>query len=152
MRTEPHTARAMTQARPRTPIALAAETYVLLFPAGHLMFLPVAGAVATAADAALLVLLVAWAVDLPARPGALAAMGRAWAGESVPGLPTRRYLAVAGALGRRPWEVAGASRVRRALGLALVAVAVGALFMAREDLRHVWVLMGMVGVAVGEGE
>ncbi len=54
---------------PRTPTALAAEMYLLVFPAGHLLVRPVGGPIATAADVALLALLLAWGWDLATRRG-----------------------------------------------------------------------------------
>jgi O-antigen ligase len=55
-------------------------------------------------------------------------------------------LAVGGAL-----EVLPRSRVRTAVGVAFLAVAVNAFFAASEGVRHLWVLLGMAGVAAGMG-
>ena len=44
-------------------------------------------------------------------------------------------------------RVAGSGRPAVAVRVALVAVAVHAVFMASEDVRHVWVLLGMVGAS-----
>jgi O-antigen ligase len=44
------------------------------------------------------------------------------------------------------------SRARSAILLALVAAAAHAVFLASEDLRHLWILLGLLGVvAVGTG-
>ncbi len=43
------------------------------------------------------------------------------------------------------------SRRRLALRLALVVVAVDGVFTASEDMRHLWMLLGMAGVAAAEG-
>ena len=46
------------------------------------------------------------------------------------------------------WGVGRGRHGKEALRLALVAVAVNALFLASEDLRHVWALVGLVGLVV----
>jgi O-antigen ligase len=48
------------------------------------------------------------------------------------------------------WRSPGRSRARTAVLLALVTVAVHALFLASEDLRHVWMVLGMAGVVGAE--
>ena len=48
----------MTDTPSRTPSVLAAELYLLLLPSGHLLYVQVSGAWATAADLMLLPLLV----------------------------------------------------------------------------------------------
>jgi O-antigen ligase len=76
----------------RTPTVLAAELLLMLLPIGHLVVLPVAGAAATGADLALLLLLVVWGAERVARPARAAGLARVLAGERVDGLPPRRYL------------------------------------------------------------
>ena len=53
--------------------------------------------------------------------------------------------------GERGPGVVGDSLARVAVSVAVVAVAVHACFLASEDLRHAWALVGVVGV-VGSGE
>jgi hypothetical protein len=70
----------MTDAAPLTPTARAAQAYLLLLPVGHLVVVPVAGAMATGADLMLGVLVAAWlvrsAVGRRGAPGALGPPGR----------------------------------------------------------------------------
>jgi len=129
----------VTQA-PRTPTTIAAELYLLLFPAGHLVFTPVAGALATAADVALGLLVLTWAVELLARPGRRSDVARALRGEARPGLPSRRYLLgvlVLTALGA--WVAASAlwgeqPRYALAKGVAFAALGLGALTLATSGI------------------
>ena len=82
----------MTSQTPRTPSALAAELYLLLLPSGHLLVLPVGGAMGTATDVALMLLLMAAASELALRPPLRGGAVRALRGESVEGLPDARFL------------------------------------------------------------
>lgn len=81
----------MTSTPSRSPSVLAAELYLLLLPAGHLLYVQVAGAWATAADLMLLPLLVVTALELLASAERGEALVAAFRGESV-GLPSRGYL------------------------------------------------------------
>ncbi len=82
----------------RTPTVLAAELLLMLLPIGHLVVLPLAGATATGADVALLGLLLVWGIERVVYPERAVAVGRAFAGDVVEGLPPRRYLVGVGAL------------------------------------------------------
>lgn len=82
----------VTETQGQTPTVLAAKLYLLLFPVGHLVFLPVAGAVATGSDALLAVLLLAWVADVLTRPGQLGRLMASVRGEEVAALPGRRTL------------------------------------------------------------
>lgn len=84
--------RRIITAMTRTPTVLAAELLLMLLPIGHLVLLPVAGAAATGADVALLVLLVVWCAERAAHLERATSIARVFSGGSADGLPPRRYL------------------------------------------------------------
>lgn len=114
-----------------TPTARAAQAYLLLLPVGHLLVVPVAGAMATGADALLGGLVAVWLVESAAgrtrAPGAL-------------GAPDRRYLmgilalvAFGGWVALSAlWSAYPAYAVAK--GVATVGLAVGALVLATSGL------------------
>lgn len=125
---------------PRTPTTLAAALYLALFPLGHLPVVPVAGAMATAADGALVLFLAVWGAGLFADRGAARGLARVVGGEAVRGLPSRRVLvgllllmafgawvAASGAWGFHP-------RYAAVKGAGLAALALGAAALATSGL------------------
>lgn len=82
----------MNEPEVASPTARAAQLYLVLFPLGHLVFLPVAGAMAAAGDVLLLVLLTAWALDLLARAEAWEGIRASVSGQVVAGVPGRRFM------------------------------------------------------------
>lgn len=124
----------------RSPLQVAALFFLVVLPVGHLVLLPVAGAVATGSDVALLILLLAWGMDLLAGPGRAARLVRALRGEAVPGVPSRGglmgfalllgfagWVALSGLWGYHPTYAA-------AKGLGMGALVLGGLALATSDL------------------
>jgi O-antigen ligase len=73
--------------------AWAAQAYLCLLPVGHLFLLPTGGAAATGADAAALVLLSVWVVELVARPSARERLRVGRGGAPTPGRGTGMHTA-----------------------------------------------------------
>lgn len=83
---------------PGRPVCRAVEILLLVLPSAHLLWVPVAGAVATAADVALGLVVLVWAVELVGPGGNGGGVLPALRGEDVPGLPGRRVLLALGLL------------------------------------------------------
>lgn len=119
-----------------SPTAVAARLYLVLMPVGHLVYLPVAGAMGTGADVALLLFLISWGMDLLFHPVLAQELARVIRGERVAWLPGRRVLlgfvlmaafgawvALSGQWGFHP-------RYAQAKGVGVGALAVGGLALA----------------------
>lgn len=146
----------MTDTRSRTPSVLAAELYLLLLPAGHLLYVQVSGAWATAADLMLLPLLVVTALELLASAERGEALMATFRGEEV-GMPGRGYLmgilvlvafggwvALSGTWGFHPRYA-----VVKALGMGTLALGAGAIAVSGIGWRRAadaW--LGGAGVAL----
>ncbi len=138
-------------------LARAVELLLLVLPSAHLLYVPVAGAMATGADVALGLVGLAWGAEALRPGGSGRALLRAFRGEQVPGLPGRRVLlgltvlAVfgvwVGASGLWGFHPAYAA----AKGLGTVALAVAAAALATSGLpwrRAADAWLGGVGVAL----
>lgn len=83
---------------PRTPTVMAAELFLLLLPAGHLVFLDVGGAIATATDVAVVIVLLTFAVEWLAWPATARRLRESLTGSPAAGRPGRGYLQGSGLL------------------------------------------------------
>lgn len=74
------------------PSAAVGAALLALFPMGHLLYVPVGGAVATATDVAVFVFLLVWMLEILAFPEVAVAWRRLFSGDAVPGLPPRGFV------------------------------------------------------------
>lgn len=80
------------------PLALAVRLFLIILPVGHMVLLPVGGAMATAADLVLGLVVLTWLVEIAVVPGSAGALGTVLGGRRVPALPGRAFLAGCGLL------------------------------------------------------
>lgn len=82
----------MVTSQEPNPTRRVAWAYLALFPVGHLVVVPMGGAMATGADLLLACLVGVWLADLAVRREARSALRAVWRGGAEVGRPGRRYL------------------------------------------------------------